>query len=158
MPYKDPAKRREYGRKYLREWRKANPERTRAHKRRYDKAHPECARACNRKHYRTPRGRANALARAANRQAKLLGVTGLITGAQLFRLCARYGNRCIACGRNRPLGPDHVKPMSKGGVNKIPNLQPMCVQCNFTKGTKTIDFRNTALARRLREQAKQNLS
>jgi len=35
---------------------------------------------------------------------------------------------------------DHIIPSSKGGVNKLRNLQTMCVTCNVKKGN-TIENR-----------------
>ena len=31
---------------------------------------------------------------------------------------------------------DHIKPKSKGGKNRLRNLQPMCVKCNMKKADK----------------------
>jgi 5-methylcytosine-specific restriction endonuclease McrA len=52
-----------------------------------------------------------------------------------------YGEKCLACGSIENIALDHIKPVSKGGVNKIENLQPLCKSCNSKKGSKTIDYR-----------------
>ncbi len=36
-----------------------------------------------------------------------------------------------------PLNVDHDKPKSKGGLDTLDNLQPMCVSCNRFKGNRT---------------------
>lgn len=45
---------------------------------------------------------------------------------------AYYGDRCVYCH-----GPfehtDHVKPMSKGGMDALANLRPSCLKCNRAK-------------------------
>jgi 5-methylcytosine-specific restriction endonuclease McrA len=57
---------------------------------------------------------------------------------EIFRL---YGEKCLACGSIKNIALDHIKPVSKGGENKIENLQPLCKSCNSKKGSKTIDYR-----------------
>lgn len=57
-------------------------------------------------------------------------------------LCERYGNICLACGRQGNLTVDHVIPISKGGSNSIENIQPLCGTCNSIKHSKIIDFRS----------------
>jgi 5-methylcytosine-specific restriction endonuclease McrA len=66
---------------------------------------------------------------------------GNFTAAEWRDLCARYGNKCLACGSEGPLTVDHVIPISKGGTNDITNLQPLCLSCNLHKHEKTIDYR-----------------
>ena len=56
----------------------------------------------------------------------------------------KYGYKCLACGKQEPeikLTLDHVIPISKGGSNKIDNVQPLCSYCNKSKHAKTIDYR-----------------
>lgn len=55
---------------------------------------------------------------------------------------ARYGNRCLACGRtDRPLTVDHVIPLVRGGTHTAANIQPLCKPCNSQKNTKSTDYR-----------------
>jgi 5-methylcytosine-specific restriction enzyme A len=37
-------------------------------------------------------------------------------------------------GKETMMTIDHIIPKSKGGGNKISNLQTMCYDCNFAKG------------------------
>ena len=32
---------------------------------------------------------------------------------------------------------DHIVPLEDGGLNDVSNIQLMCCQCNYEKGTKT---------------------
>lgn len=50
---------------------------------------------------------------------------------------------CVCCGRREPeikLCVDHIEPLSKGGINEIQNIQPLCRACNTKKSNKTINF------------------
>lgn len=49
---------------------------------------------------------------------------------------------CLRCGQPKALTADHVIPLSKGGSGNITNIQPLCLECNSAKGTKTTDYRN----------------
>ena len=63
------------------------------------------------------------------------------TAQEWADLCARYDNRCLKCGVQKDLTPDHVKPLSKNGSNNISNIQPLCRSCNCSKRDKEIDYR-----------------
>lgn len=66
------------------------------------------------------------------------------TVAQWRALKARYGWRCLCCGRAEPLiklTPDHVLPLALGGTNAIENIQPLCYSCNASKKDRYIDYR-----------------
>lgn len=52
-----------------------------------------------------------------------------------------HGKFCLCCGSIYKLSLDHIIPVSKGGINSIDNLQPLCKNCNSKKGSKVIDFR-----------------
>lgn len=76
------------------------------------------------------------------RRARRVAAEGQFTQAEWADLCAKYGNQCLACGRNdRPLTVDHIVPLSQGGTNWITNVQPLCKPCNQMKFTKIIDYR-----------------
>lgn len=108
-----------------RQWRRDHPEQRNLADRRWRANNPEKARAWT-------------LRNNHRRRA----VEGAFTTAEWVALCARYGNRCLCCGSSdRPLTPDHVIPISRGGTNWIADIQPLCLPCNQRKGTKTIDYR-----------------
>lgn len=77
----------------------------------------------------------------ALRTAKRFGVSGSWTGDQFRALCKAYDNRCLCCGKDKPLGPDHIIPFSKGGSNELSNIQPLCKPCNSKKRDKCTDYR-----------------
>lgn len=49
--------------------------------------------------------------------------------------------KCLRCGRLDKLTIDHIIPISKGGQNKIGNLQTLCKGCNSIKRDTYIDYR-----------------
>lgn len=79
-------------------------------------------------------------------RSKLRRVRERASGGELSRdewvaLCAKYDHRCLACGKQKPLEPDHIVPVIHGGSGDVSNIQPLCRSCNAKKGTKTIDYR-----------------
>lgn len=52
-----------------------------------------------------------------------------------------YENKCLSCDTYcKNITIDHIVPVSKGGTNKIDNLQPLCMTCNKRKYTKIINY------------------
>jgi hypothetical protein len=54
----------------------------------------------------------------------------------------RDGFKCLKCGGNKRLQIDHINPISKGGENKLMNLQTLCSRCNSRKRDTYFDYRN----------------
>lgn len=149
---------RESGRRYrqknadrvrdkLRRWRKANPEKTREQCKRFHQNHLEQRRADARertkRNYR--KNKAAYYAHVHTRRARLRNAEGSFTAAEWEELKTHYAHRCLCCGLREPeikLTVDHVIPISRGGSNEISNIQPLCLTCNLSKSTKSIDYRS----------------
>jgi 5-methylcytosine-specific restriction endonuclease McrA len=51
------------------------------------------------------------------------------------------GGVCVRCLKSDvKLTQDHIVPLSKGGINNISNIQPLCGPCNSSKGTKSTNY------------------
>ena len=64
----------------------------------------------------------------------------VITAEDLIELVTRQRGDCPVCGsdlRERRWEIDHDLPVTRGGTNKIYNLQLICAGCNEEKGTST---------------------
>jgi HNH endonuclease len=112
-------------------WRERNRTRYLENVRRWQKDHPE-------KHKATQK------INGAMRRARLKNAEGTYTTEEWTICKTQHGNVCLRCHRpetERPLSPDHVIPLSKGGTNYISNIQPLCLPCNHFKRNKIIDWR-----------------
>lgn len=70
---------------------------------------------------------------------------GVFTIKEWQKLKQFYDFRCLCCGKKEPeieLNIDHVVPLKLGGKNSYENIQPLCRECNSSKATKIIDFRD----------------
>ena len=65
------------------------------------------------------------------------------------------GHRCVSCGKPEAVAKltlDHVLPVSKGGSDRVENVQPLCEECNLRKADRAIDYRSEGWMERLREE------
>lgn len=68
--------------------------------------------------------------------------SGIITEEEWKKLCEKYKNSCLCCGRSDvKMTLDHVIPLKLGGKNVIENAQPLCKSCNCKKNARHIDYR-----------------
>lgn len=59
--------------------------------------------------------------------------------SDFMRVARRFNYCCAYCGEKPDrLDPDHVTPLSRGGLNVIGNLLPACTRCNSSKGALTL--------------------
>jgi 5-methylcytosine-specific restriction endonuclease McrA len=91
------------------------------HQRRYHIENPEVAKTNN-----------------ARRRARINDAEGTFTSKEFNLKCLLYDWVCAYCGKELPLGPDHVIPLSKGGDNYIENIVPACESCNKSKHNKSL--------------------
>ena len=83
---------------------------------------------------------------AQRRRARLKGAEGDFSTAEWENLVSQFDS-CPMCkrawseiplleGRKSVITRDHIIPISKGGSNRIDNIQPLCYSCNSAKGNK----------------------
>lgn len=148
-------KNREKLRLVSQKWREAHREQDRANAKNWKANNRERHNATERKWCKANKDKCNASAlrwRNKNRpkmrekyrrsDARRRSAEGSWTTPQWLTLCAKYGNKCLRCERtDRPLTPDHVIPIFLGGTNWLWNIQPLCRNCNSSKGIRTDDYR-----------------
>ena len=135
-----------------RKWEQANPKKVSEYSRRYRRANPEKLYEANRRWKRANRKKENARRRRWSRdnpekvnakshryRARKRG--NISEPYDFDAICAHYDNRCLRCGKQKPLTVDHIKSVSKGGPNIASNIQPLCKSCNSSKGARCIDYR-----------------
>lgn len=129
-----------------RAWATRNPQRDREHKRRSYEANRDRYLAQAAARYRADPSEMKRQVKAwqhANpdrraeyqrrrRTAKRSYSVGHITEDLLRQKFAYWGNRCWMCG-GEATEPDHVKPLSKGGIHCLANIRPACKSCNSSK-------------------------
>jgi len=53
--------------------------------------------------------------------------------SKVLQLFGRYNHKCALCPNEEWLTIDHIKPLSRGGLNELDNLQVLCDPCNQKK-------------------------
>ena len=82
-----------------------------------------------------------------NRLLQKIKINGMHTFNEWEELKKQYNWICTNCGKKEPkikLTIDHIIPISRGGLDNIGNIQPLCRRCNIKKYTKTIQYKNMA--------------
>jgi 5-methylcytosine-specific restriction endonuclease McrA len=146
VPFKDPERRRRYGR----EWIRRNPEKAREAMRRWRRRHPAEHAAEARSYYDRHKQRLAAYfaqyrrehrdvrqGSDARRQARKLGAPGSHTTVEWIWLLQVWNWTCAYCGATEALQPDHRLPLARGGSNSIENILPACPRCNQRKALLT---------------------
>lgn len=123
-------------------WVNENRDRLRAHDRKREEKDGDKRRERRRKYYQDHREQF--LAKKHRRRLWANESGGHFTASQFNEVKAKYGFKCLCCGRMEPeikLTPDHVLPLVRGGTNAIGNIQPLCLRCNQRKGRMHLDYR-----------------
>jgi hypothetical protein len=82
------------------------------------------------------------------RRARKKITVGSHTLEQWDALRKQHKYTCVSCKKTEPflnqryqyLTEDHIIPICKGGSDNIGNIQPLCLRCNDSKGTKIIMY------------------
>lgn len=67
---------------------------------------------------------------------------GTHTEDEWLQILDLYDSRCVVCGCRPVPRPckDHIVPICMGGSDAASNLQPMCRECNTSKGLSTFNW------------------
>ena len=138
--------------KKCKEWAKNNPERVMSQHQHYYIEHKDKIDNYARQHYFENKDKVSLYhhkynaehpeecrTKSARRRALLRNALGTFTTKEFKQKCLKYEYRCVYCGQQKPLGPDHAIPLAKHGSNYITNIFPCCVNCNSSKGEKTFE-------------------
>jgi hypothetical protein len=134
---------RERHREHNKAWKHNNHERRRAYRRGYSEANLE-----RHREQQKVRQQAHPEYRAiskANRRAHERDTSGSFTLRRWESLKASHDHICLRRGIQGPeitLTVDHAVPVTKGGTSDIDTIQPLCLSCNKSKGTKIINYRS----------------
>lgn len=94
---------------------------------------PECQREGQRKHANYAAAHAFSERKRNARKRAIIADVGSHTPAEWAELKRLAKDRCAKCRKKRLLTVDHIIPLSKGGSDRITNIQPLCRPCNRRK-------------------------
>jgi 5-methylcytosine-specific restriction endonuclease McrA len=147
---------KERHREYQRNYRKEHLEECRERNKKWDLEHPELVTGYKKKYTETHPGANNESSAkwrrehpeqkrsfTRQRRARVNNAEGIITPEEWLAVMELYGPACLCCGEVKPLTMDHIVPIFCGGTHTVGNVQPLCLSCNSSKGTKTVDYRPT---------------
>lgn len=157
MAWKSIEKRKEYYKKYCPKWRKNNPEKVKQYQiiselnpnRKIQKKlagityrgkNAERLRQRQKKWRIEHKDYINFMNKQRQRNLRNLGK---FTFKEWIEIKEKYNFCCPCCKKFEPdikLTIDHIKPISKGGLNIKENIQPLCNGCNIKKYTKEIYY------------------
>ena len=129
--YKDKERRKKYRNEYRRKRWKDNPEKIKE----YTERKKENDRQWNKNH-REYRNYMDMI-----RRMKLKEIEGNFTLEEWQNKKNEFDFICPLCNRKEPeikLSIDHIVPISRNGTNWIANIQPLCKNCNSSKGKRLI--------------------
>ncbi len=138
------------GRQYSREhreqgnaWKAANRAKLKAAEREARKRNPDAYKAIVIRYRETIKGIASVKATTHNRRARMRGVEGAYTAADVRLIGERQKWKCYWCSKptKQKYHVDHIKPLSRGGSNWPSNIAIACADCNLSKNAADpIDF------------------
>ena len=139
-------KRKEYIRKHRpkwdKKWRKKNQDKVHFYSRKWKENNKDKIRFYGRKWRENNRDKVRIFEK--NRGARERNAVGSFTFQEWEDLKKKCNYTCQMCGKKEPkikLTIDHIIPISRGGINYINNIQPLCRSCNSIKGIKLLKGR-----------------
>lgn len=92
--------------------------------------------AATRKHPTIAHGKREAARIRKARRRAITRELGSHTYQEWSDLVKRAHGRCAKCRKKAMLTKDHIIPLSKGGDDRITNIQPLCHTCNSRKNDR----------------------
>ncbi len=128
--------------KIAKRYRQRNPEKVRASRKKYVEANPDIIKQAQLTRDKNKHAEIRRKRRRIKMQAK-----GSFTQKEFLKLCEIFDYKCLSCRKKFEIGgiyglvADHIKPLSRGGLDYIFNIQCLCGTCNRKKLAKNIDYR-----------------